>query len=147
LLCTKKFFIMLALLIPGKQSVTTENFDVYMEPLLEELLELWEGVLAYDVLKDMGSREFKLQGMLLWTIHDYPRYGTIGGFAHQGYVGCPYCGPELGVEHSSELGKQIYASTRQWLDQNHPYRSEAMNCHFNGKSEHRDRPSVVTVEE
>jgi hypothetical protein len=55
--------------IPGKQSVTTENFDVYMEPLLEELLELWEGVLAYDVLKDMGSREFRLRGMLLWTIH------------------------------------------------------------------------------
>jgi hypothetical protein len=40
--------------------VTTENFDVYMEPLLEELLELWERVLAYDVLKDMGSREFRL---------------------------------------------------------------------------------------
>jgi hypothetical protein len=77
-LCTKKFFIMLALLIPRKQSVTTENFDVYMEPLLE------------DVLKDMGSREFRLRGMLLWTIHDYPGYGTVGGFAHQGYVGCPY---------------------------------------------------------
>jgi hypothetical protein len=127
--------------------VTTENFDVYMEPLLEELLELWEGVLAYDVLKDMGSREFRLRGMLLWTIHDYPGYGTVGGFVHQGYVGCSYCGPELGAEHSSELGKQIYAGTRRWLDQNHPYRSEAMNCHFNGKSEHRDRPTVVTVEE
>jgi hypothetical protein len=146
-LCTKKFFIMLALLIPGKQLVTTENFDVYMEPLLEELLELWKGVLTYDVLKDMGSREFRLRGMLLWTIHDYPWYGTVGDFAHQGYVGCPYCGPELGAEHSSELGKQIYAGTRRWLDQNHPYHSEAKNCHFNGKSEHRDRPTVVTVEE
>jgi hypothetical protein len=44
-LCTKKFFVMLVLLIPGKQSVTTKNFDDYMAPLVEELLQLWEGVL------------------------------------------------------------------------------------------------------
>jgi hypothetical protein len=146
-LCTKKFFIMLALLIPGKQSVTTENFDVYMEPLVEEFLQLWEGIPAYDVLKDIGSREFRLRGMLLWTIHDYPGYGTMGGFAHQGYVGCPYCGPDLGAQHSIELGKQIYGRTRRWLDRNHRYRSEAMQCHFNGEAEDRDRPGVVTVEE
>ena len=64
-LSTKKFFIMLALLIPGKQSVTSEFFDVYMEPLVEELVELWEGVSAYDVLKDLGSRAFKLRAVLL----------------------------------------------------------------------------------
>jgi hypothetical protein len=98
-LCTKKFFIMLALLISGKQLVKLENFDVFMEPLVEELLELWEGVPAYDILKDVGSREFTLRGVLLWTIHDYPGYGTVGGFAHQGYVGCPYCGPQLGAKH------------------------------------------------
>jgi hypothetical protein len=71
-LCTKKFFIMLALLIPGKQSVIIENFDIYMEPLVEELLQLWEGVRAYDVLKDIGCREFILRAVLMWTIHDYP---------------------------------------------------------------------------
>jgi hypothetical protein len=37
-LCTKKFFILLALLILGKQSVTSEHLDVYLEPLVEELL-------------------------------------------------------------------------------------------------------------
>jgi hypothetical protein len=56
----KKFFIMLALLIPGKQSVNMENFDVFMEPLVEELLELWKGVLAYDILKDVGFWKFAL---------------------------------------------------------------------------------------
>jgi hypothetical protein len=39
-LSTKKFFLMLCLLILDKQSVTSECFDVYMEPLVEELLEL-----------------------------------------------------------------------------------------------------------
>lgn len=38
-LCTEKFFVMLVLLILAKQSVTTENFDVYMAPLVEELLQ------------------------------------------------------------------------------------------------------------
>jgi hypothetical protein len=71
------------------------------------------------VLKDVGSREFTLCGVLMLTIHDYPRYGTIGRFAYQGYVGCPYCGPELEAEHSVELGKQVYVGTRWWLDPNH----------------------------
>jgi hypothetical protein len=146
-LCTKKFFVMLALLIPRKQSVTTENFDVYMAPLVEELLQLWKGVPAYDVLKDIGHREFTLRGVLLWTIHDYLGYGTVGSFAHQGYAGCPYCGPELGAEHSVELGKKIYKGTQCWLDPNHPYRSERMKCHFNDETEDRPRPRVVTVEE
>jgi hypothetical protein len=37
-LCTKKFFMLLFLLIPGKESVTLEVFDVYLEPVVEELL-------------------------------------------------------------------------------------------------------------
>jgi hypothetical protein len=39
-LITKKFFIMSALLIPGKQFVTSQFFDVYLEPLVEELIQL-----------------------------------------------------------------------------------------------------------
>ena len=54
-LTTKNFFVMLALLIPGKQSVTSQYFDVYLAPLVEELQQLWNGVLAYDVLKEIGQ--------------------------------------------------------------------------------------------
>jgi hypothetical protein len=96
-LTTKKFFILLALLIPGKESVTAEVFDVYLEPILEELLQLWVGVPAYDCTKDEGSRFFTLRGVLLWTIHDFPGYGTVGGFSHQGYAACPLCGSQLGA--------------------------------------------------
>ena len=96
---------MLALLIPGKQSVTSDVFDVYLEPLVEELLQLWEGVEAYDVIKEIGDRAFRLRAMLLWTIHDFPGYGIVGGFAHQGFAACPSCGYNLGAKHSIELGK------------------------------------------
>ena len=146
-LSTKNFFIMVALLIPGKQSVTSEFFDVYMEPLVEELAELWEGVNAYDVLRDIGSRTFKLRAVLLWTIHDFPGYGTVAGVAHQGYAACPVCGPQFRGEHSVELGKQTYTDTRRWLPFDDPWRSTSMNGHFNGREETRGKPNTVTAEE
>ncbi len=56
----KKFFILLALLIPRRESVTADVFDVYLELLVKELLELWAGVPPHDVTKDVGSRAFQL---------------------------------------------------------------------------------------
>jgi hypothetical protein len=57
-LSTKKFFILLALLIPSKQLVTSQNFDVYLEPLVDKFLQLWEGIPVYDVTKAIGTRTF-----------------------------------------------------------------------------------------
>jgi hypothetical protein len=146
-LCTKKFFLMLALLIPGKESVTSEVFDVYMEPLVEELLQLWYGIPAYDITKERGQRRFTLCAVLMWTIYDFPGYATVGGFSHQGYAACPWCGPNLGAEHSQELGKQTYGGTRRWLPQNHMYRSAEMKDHFDGKVEVREKPSAVSMQD
>jgi hypothetical protein len=57
---TKKFFVVLTLLILGKEYVKMHNFDVYIQPLMGELQELWKGVAAYDVLKAKGQRHFTL---------------------------------------------------------------------------------------
>jgi hypothetical protein len=51
----QKILLMLCLLIPGKQSVTSECFDVYIEPLVEELLELCLGVPAFDITEEGKS--------------------------------------------------------------------------------------------
>jgi hypothetical protein len=59
-LCTKKFFLMICLLLPGKQLVTSECFDVYMAPLVEELLELWHGIPVFDITQEEGLRNFTL---------------------------------------------------------------------------------------
>jgi hypothetical protein len=136
-LCTKKFFVLLALLIPWKESVTSEVIDVYLEPLVEELLQLWYGIPAYDITKEPTLRTFTLRAVLLWTIHDFPGYGTVGGFSHQGYAACLWCGPDLGAEYSLELGKQTYGGTRRWLPTHHRYRSVEMKDHFDGKVDDR----------
>jgi hypothetical protein len=94
---------------------------------VEELLELWSSVLAFDITKEEGLRNFTLQAMLIWTIHDFPRYRTIDGFAT-----CPWCGEDLDAEHSTELGKQTYGGCCQWLSANHILRSDALKAHFNG---------------
>jgi hypothetical protein len=47
-LVTKRFFLMLALLIPGPESITVENIDMYLAPLIKELLMLWDGISATD---------------------------------------------------------------------------------------------------
>jgi hypothetical protein len=146
-LCTNFFFVLLALLIPGKESVTSEVFDVYMEPLVEEILQLWYGISAYDVTKELGQQTFTLRAVLMWTIHDFPGYATVGGFSHQGYAACPWCGPNLSAEHSLELGKQTYAGTRRWLPENHIYRSAEMKEYFDGKMEARDKPIPITMQD
>jgi hypothetical protein len=42
--------------------------------VVEELQKLWEGVWAYDGRKSTGglTRVFKLKGICMWTMHDYP---------------------------------------------------------------------------
>jgi len=58
-------------------------FDVYLETLAEELLELEVGIPAYDITKD-GGRTFQLRTKFLEMIHDFSRYSMVGGFSHQG---------------------------------------------------------------
>lgn len=74
---TKKGNILLSLLIPGKHKV--KNMDVYLEPLIEELHELWRGVTVMDVSRPTLDRRAIIKGILLWTLHDYPGLGEISG--------------------------------------------------------------------
>ena len=41
---TKPFFLMLSLIIPRNKSVTSDTIDVYLEPLFDEIAELWKGI-------------------------------------------------------------------------------------------------------
>ena len=41
-LTTKKYFIMLVILIPGSKSITGDHIDIYLNPLIDELVLLWD---------------------------------------------------------------------------------------------------------
>ena len=54
----------------GKYQV--KDMNVYIDPLIDELLNLLVGINMYDICKPIGEKKFKFCGILLWTIHDAP---------------------------------------------------------------------------
>jgi hypothetical protein len=120
-LVTKKLFVMLALIIPSKESINMHNIDVYMTPLIEELQVLWRRVVTYDVTKVEGKKHCILQAILKWIIHDYLAYGLVARCVHQGHKACPICRPNLTFHHFLELGKVVYEGCHHWLPRGHPY--------------------------
>ena len=141
-LVTVSFLIMLALLIPGRESVTSENIDVYLTPLIEELLELWKGVPAIDVSEEPSRQHFKLRALLLWCIHDFPAYGLTSGQVTKGYRACTECGPDVTTRRSKALGKNVYLGHRRYLSRWHPYRR--LKHSFDGQQEYRPPPPILT---
>ena len=67
----------MALLIPGPKS-PGKDIDLFMEPLVEELQQLWKGVLTRDLYSSLPA-DFFLRAVIIWCIHDYPALGTMSG--------------------------------------------------------------------
>ena len=61
---------MLLFIQVGKYQVKYMN--VYIEPLIDELVELWNSVTMYDVSRPIRQRQFQFHAILAWTIHDAP---------------------------------------------------------------------------
>ena len=76
-LCMKRKFIMMPVLIQGPKQ-PGNDIDVYLRPLVEELLELWrdEGVRVWDEHK---HESFDLRALLFVTINDWPALSNISG--------------------------------------------------------------------
>ena len=79
---------MLSVLIPGPKQ-PGNDIDVYLEPLVQDLLKLWETSVE---VRDACKKEyFNLRALLFCTIHDYKGLGNIAGLSTQGYKACYIC--------------------------------------------------------
>ncbi|XP_019058653.1 PREDICTED: uncharacterized protein LOC109116879 [Tarenaya hassleriana] len=86
-MCLKKEFLFLTVLIPGPEH-PKKSFDIFLHPLIEELLELWHcGIDAYNASQ---KENFKLKAVLMWTINDFPAYGMLSGCSTHGRLPCLY---------------------------------------------------------
>jgi hypothetical protein len=122
---TKKYFVMLCLLIPTKLALTGSNIDVFIQPLIDELQQLWNqaGVLTRDARAYMGMEHFNMRAVLMWCLHDFPAYGLISGLTTRGFKGCPVCGPHTISRRSAILRKNVYCNChRRYLRQDHHFR-------------------------
>ena len=108
-LTTRNYFIMLAVLIPGPKSITAKHFDVFIEPLIEKLLNMWTyGVYCLDVAQYEQSSHFILKAMVIWTVGDFPAYEVLAGCGTNEFVGCPVSGEGFRSRRSKVLHKNIF---------------------------------------
>ena len=52
----------------GKYQV--KDMNVYIVPLIDELLVLWNGLTMYDISRPIRQKQFQFHAILVWTIYD-----------------------------------------------------------------------------
>nr|XP_048326798.1 uncharacterized protein LOC107423378 [Ziziphus jujuba var. spinosa] len=130
--CMKETFSMMSLLIPGP-TAPGKDIDVYLRPMIDELKDLWTyGVTTYDISK---KERFTMHAAVLWTIHDFPAYGTLSRWSTKGYKACPTCNEDTSSQ--ALRSKICYMGHRRYLSINHAWRN---NRQYDGKPERRLAP-------
>lgn len=134
--------LMLTLLIPGPKQ-PGNNIYVYLEPLIEDLNELWnKGVNIYDrISKSM----FNLKAILMWTINDFRAYGNLAGCTTKGKFSCPICGFDTCSYSLPHSRKFAYMGHRRFLNPSHSF-CFLSKC-FDGDEETKEKPKSLTGEE
>ncbi|WVZ90291.1 hypothetical protein U9M48_036601 [Paspalum notatum var. saurae] len=125
-LCVKRKFIMMPALIQGPKQ-PGNDIDVYLQPLVEELLLLWT------------EEAFDLWVLLFVTINDWPALANLSGQSNKGFKACVHCLDETDSTYLKHCRKVVYVGGhRRFLGGKHPVRKKGK--HFNGKEENRDKP-------
>ncbi|KAI5343784.1 hypothetical protein L3X38_011660 [Prunus dulcis] len=134
--------MMLTLLISGPKQ-PKNDIDVYLEPLIDDLKSLWDGIKrVYDA--HIGEY-FTLRAALLWTINDFLAYGNLSSCIVKGYKVCPICSDDTPSHRLKNGHKICYIGHSKWLPIYHPYRRQC--AAFNGKPEYDMPPKPLTKEE
>ncbi|KAF5458750.1 hypothetical protein F2P56_022757 [Juglans regia] len=134
-LCMKDPYLMLSLIIPGPKA-PGNDINVYLCPLIEELISLWEvGVNTYDAF---ALHSFRLHAALLWTINDFPVYANLSGWNTNGKMACPTCNDATDSLWLVHGRKHCYIGHRRWLLPGHKWRSN--RAKFNGSTDYRQAP-------
>ncbi|KAL0300253.1 UNVERIFIED_CONTAM: hypothetical protein Scaly_3053500 [Sesamum calycinum] len=106
--------------VPGPSNLK-RLIDVYLEPLIEELQNLWHvGVLMWDSVK---NEIFTMHAALMWTVNDLPAYGMAFGWSTVGVIGCPVCMEDTRAFFLQNGRKSCYFDYhRKFFLLDHPYR-------------------------
>ncbi|WMV40936.1 hypothetical protein MTR67_034321 [Solanum verrucosum] len=120
-LCMKQENFILSMLIPGPNG-PGDAIDTYLQPLIEELKELWEvGIETFDA---STKQNFKLHASLLWTINDFPAYGNLSGWSTKGKLACPSCNKNTSSIRLTNCKKQCFMGHRRYLPKDHRWRND-----------------------
>ncbi|KAL0309024.1 UNVERIFIED_CONTAM: hypothetical protein Sradi_5844700 [Sesamum radiatum] len=110
-MCMSSEYIFLTIVIPSPSN-PKRLIDAYLEPLIEELLQLWHvGVRTYDHAMDQA---FMMQLALMWTANDLPAYGMAFRWSTTGVMGCPVCMDDTRASICSMTKKSIVWDPPYW---------------------------------
>ncbi|XP_016507785.2 uncharacterized protein LOC107825437 [Nicotiana tabacum] len=137
--CMKNPYFMMTLLIPGLKC-PGNDIDVYLQPMIEELKELWFGVDTYDA---HSKSNFLMYVAIMWTINDFPAYGNLSGWSTKGKLACPCCHKD--TQSTSLRSKLCYMGHHRFLSMDHLWRRS--RTLFDGKVEMRVTPNPLTGDE
>jgi hypothetical protein len=139
-LCMKRKFIMMSVLIQGLKQ-PGNDIDVYLRPLVEELLQLWAktGVRAWDEHK---QEAFDLRALLFVNINDWPALRNLLGQTNKGYNACTYCLDKTDGIYLEKCKKVVYLGHHQFPTNTHPVRKKGK--HFRGVGDPRPKPELRT---
>ena len=141
-LCMKQSNMILSMLIPGPTG-PGDAIDVYLQPVIEELKELWEtGVETFDAA---SQRHFQLRAALMWTINDFPAYGMLSGWSTKGKLACPCCLRDTRSKRLPNCGKECFMAHRRYLPKNHRWRKDKDS--FDGEVERALPPEPCSVDD
>jgi hypothetical protein len=128
----------MTLLIPGPSS-PGKDFDLFLEPLKEELLALWSGVSTYD---SITGKKFDLRAAMMWCVHDYPALSTMSGRTMKRYYACIHCDKD--PLSQALRGKIGYIGHRRFLPRKHAWRNSLA---FDGRHETRNALVRFSIKE
>jgi len=141
--CMKPEYIFLAMVIPGPEH-PGKNLSILLQPLVDELIELWDGVQTWDASVKRG---FKMKASYLWSIHDFPAYGMFAGWSTHGVFACPQCMCDSNAYRLRKGCKATWFDChRRFLPVDHPFRIQE-NAFRKGKVVQEGPPRYLTGEE
>ena len=109
----KRKFIMMPVLIQGPKK-PRNDIDVYLRPLVEEFLQLWNGngVCTWD---EHRQEEFNLKALLFVTINDWPALSNLSGQTNKGYHACTHCLDDTESIYLDKCRKNVITGTHGGL--------------------------------
>ncbi|XP_075109941.1 uncharacterized protein LOC107801371 isoform X1 [Nicotiana tabacum] len=138
-LCMKQPNLTLSMIIPGPRTAGN-NIDVYLQPLIKELNELWyEGVETYDSSK---NEMFKMRAALMWTVSDFPGLDILSGWNTHTGLACPSCNFDAVPCRLPHSRKWCFIGHRRFLARNHKF--ILMRHRFFGDVEERNPPRKLS---
>lgn len=118
----KPEYIFLSLVISGPEH-PGKKLSILMQPLVDDLFKLWEGVETWDASR---KERFNMRAAFLWSVHDCPAYGNFAAWSTHGIFECPTCLCDTQAFRLRNGGKACWFDChRRFLPRDHEFRFQA----------------------